>query len=132
MTTFPDSHRDLLDAPVASLTTLGADGSPEATLLWFLHDDGELKISLNTSRRKTKNLIRRPQVSLMIPDMANPYRYLEVRGNARTEPDDDYAFANRVGAKYGGADLSAHDGPGDGRVVVTIDPSKVYAVDMSA
>src|SRR5450755_4596915 len=130
MTTFPDSHRDLLEAQVASLATIGRDGFPQLTEIWFLLEDGELKLSLNTSRIKTRNLQERPQCSLLVLDLQNPYRYLEVRGNARIEPDDDYAFARRVGAKYD-ADLKVHDGPGDRRVVITIEPSNIYAVDMS-
>jgi PPOX class probable F420-dependent enzyme len=131
MTNFPDSHRDLLDAQVATLATIGGNGFPQLTEIWFLHDDGELKTSLNDSRLKTRNLQKRPQCSLFLLDLQNPYRYLEVRGNAKIEPDDDYAFANKLGAKYGGPDLSEHDKPGDGRVVVTIEPVNVYAVDMS-
>ncbi|MGH2859010.1 MAG: PPOX class F420-dependent oxidoreductase, partial [Solirubrobacteraceae bacterium] len=111
MTTFPESHRDLLDAEFATLATVGADGIPQLTEIWFLHADGELRLSLNTSRLKTRNLRRRPECSLLILDIANPYRYLEVRGRARVEPDDDYAFARRLGAKYD-ADLSVHDGAG--------------------
>jgi PPOX class probable F420-dependent enzyme len=130
MTTFPDSHHDLLDAQVATLATIGRDGLPQLTEIWFLFDDGELKLSLNTSRIKTRNLQERPQCSLLVLDLQNPYRYLEVRGSARIEPDDDYAFARRVGAKYD-ADLKVHDGPGDGRVIVAIEPANVYAVDMS-
>jgi PPOX class probable F420-dependent enzyme len=130
MTEFPESHRYLLDAQVATLATIGATGFPQLTEIWFLHDEGELKLSLNTSRLKTRNLRRRPQCSLLVLDLENPYRYLEVRGNARIEPDDDYAFARQLGAKYN-ADLSVHDGPGDSRVVVTIEPANVYAVDMS-
>ena len=62
--------------------------------------------------------------------MENPYGATSsVRGRAEIEPDDDYAFANKVGAKYD-ADLKVHDGPGDSRVVVTIVPSNVYAVNM--
>jgi PPOX class probable F420-dependent enzyme len=131
MTNFPDSHRDLLDAQVATFATIGDNGFPQLTEVWFLHDDGELKISLNDSRLKTRNLTKRPQCSLLLLDLQNPYRYLEVRGNAKIEPDDDYSFARRFGAKYGGADLSEHDKPGDKRVVVTIEPANVYAVDMS-
>jgi PPOX class probable F420-dependent enzyme len=131
MTNFPDSHRDLLDAQVATLATIGGNGFPQLTEIWFLHDDGELKTSLNDARLKTRNLQKRPQCSLFLLDLQNPYRYLEVRGNAKIEPDDDYAFANKLGAKYGGPDLSEHDKPGDGRVVVTIEPVNVYAVDMS-
>ena len=130
MTTFPESHRDLLVAPVASLATIGSDGYPQLTEIWFLHDDGELKLSLNTSRLKTRNLLKRPQCSLLLLDLQNPYRYLEVRGNARIEADDDYAFARRLGAKYN-ADLKVHDQPGDSRVAITIEPTNVYAVDMS-
>jgi PPOX class probable F420-dependent enzyme len=131
MTEFPASHADLLDAQVATLTTIGSDGLPQMTEVWFVHSDGELKMSLNTARLKTKNLRARPECGLLLLDLSNPYRYLAVRGRARVEPDDDYAFAAQVGAKYGGADLRKHDGPGDTRVVVTIEPVGVYPVDMS-
>jgi PPOX class probable F420-dependent enzyme len=131
MTTFPESHRDLLDSQVASLATIDDQGFPQVSEVWFLYADGEVKLSLNGSRHKTKNLVERPHCSLFVLDLANPYRYLEVRGSARIEPDDDYAFARAVGAKYGGADLKDHDQPGDHRVVVTIEPVKVHAVDMS-
>ena len=130
MTTFPDSHRDLLDAPVATLATIGKDGLPQLTEIWFLHDEGELKTSLNTSRLKTRNLQQRPECGLLILDLANPARYLSVRGRAEIAPDDDYAFAAKLGAKYD-ANVKDHDGPGEGRVVVTIVPANIYAVDMS-
>ena len=129
MTDFPESHADLLDGQFATLATLGADGVPQLTEVWFIHDDGELKLSLNTSRLKTRNLRKRPECSLFLLDLQNPYRYMDVRGRARVEPDDDYAFADRVGAKYG-ADLREHDAPEDGRVVVTIEPTKVFPVNM--
>jgi PPOX class probable F420-dependent enzyme len=131
MTTFPETHSALLDAPVATLATIGGDGLPQLTEVWFLHDEGELKTSLNTSRLKTRNLRERPECALLILDLEDPRRYLSVRGRAQIEPDDDYAFATKLGAKYG-ADLKVHDGPGDSRVVVTIVPANVYAVDMSA
>ncbi len=67
-------------------------------------------MSLNTSRKKTRNLRVRPQWSLLILDLANPYRYLEIRGSAGIQADDDYAFARKVGAKYD-ADLRVHDRP---------------------
>lgn len=130
MTHFPDSHRDLLEGRFASLATIGGEGFPQVTEVWFLYDDDELKLSLNTSRLKTRNLTRRPQCSLLLLDLSNPYRYLEVRGTARLEADDDYSFARQVGAKYE-ADLSEHDHPGESRVAVTIEPINVYAVDMS-
>jgi PPOX class probable F420-dependent enzyme len=131
-TEIPAAFTDLLDAQFATLATLGKDGGPQLTEVWFLFEDGKVKISLNDSRLKTKNLRARPLCSLFILDLANPFRYLDVRGTALLEPDDDYKFAERVGAKYGGADLRDHDAPGDRRVVVTIEPANVFAVDMSA
>ena len=132
MTTIPNSHRDLLDAPVATLATIDGNGFPQQTEMWFLYDEGELKTSLNDSRLKTRNLMKRPQCSVLVLDLANPSRYLVVRGTANIEPDDDYAFAQKLGAKYGGADVRDHDRPGEKRVVVTIEPVNVYAVDMNA
>ena len=129
MTTFPDSHRDLLDGQFGSFATIDDDGFPQVTEVWFLYEDGEVRISLNTTRKKTRNLAARPQCSLFLLDLANPFRYLEIRGNAQIEPDDDFTFAGRVGAKYG-ADLHAYDQAGDTRVVVTIEPVKIHPVDM--
>jgi PPOX class probable F420-dependent enzyme len=131
LTHFPATHTDLLDAEVATLVTIGADGYPQVTAIWFLYDDGELKTSLNSSRLKTKNLGERPQCTLFLLDVKNPYRYLSVTGDARLEPDPDYEFADKLGQKYGGANLREHDGPDDSRVVVTVEPVRVYAVDMS-
>jgi PPOX class probable F420-dependent enzyme len=130
MTDFPESHRYLLDAQVATLATIDGHGLPQLSEVWFLHDEGELKTSLNTSRAKTKNLSRRPQCSLLILDLENPYKYLEIRGHARIEPDDDYGFARKLGAKYG-ADVKEHDGPGESRVAITIEPTRIRPVDMS-
>ena len=129
MTTIPDSHRGLLSAQVGTLATVGPDGRPQQTEVWFLAEGDTVSISLNTSRQKTRNLMASPAVSFLILDLANPYRYLEIRGDAEITPDDDYVFADKVGAKYG-SDLRAHDQPGQSRVVVTIGPVRVNAVNM--
>lgn len=125
MPSIPESHQDLLDAQVATLATIGSDGRPQLTEVWFLAQDGQIKISLNNSRQKTKNLTRNPAATVLILDLANPYRYLEIRGDAEVVPDDDYSFAAQVGAKYGGEDLRDRDQPGDTRVTVTIHPTRV-------
>ena len=129
MPAIPPSHRDLLDGQVATLGTIGPDGRPQLSGVWFLADGDTVRLSLNTARQKTKNLRANPAASLFLLDLADPYRYLELRGEAETSPDDDYAFADRVGAKYN-ADLRDHDQPGQSRVVVTIHPVRVNAVNM--
>jgi PPOX class probable F420-dependent enzyme len=107
------------------LATIGQDEYPQVTALWFLFDKGTLKLSLNTTRQKLKNLQAHPECTFFILDTANPYRTLEVRARAEISPDTDYAFAKKLGAKYGGADLSANDRPGETRVVVSLRPIKV-------
>ena len=127
----PSTHADLLDAPVATLATVGADGRPQLSALWFLHEDGAVRMSLHEARQKTKNLRANPAANLFILDTANPGRYLELRGDVTIEADPDYAFADKVGAKYGGLDLRLFDGDDRRRVVVTINPVRVNAVDMT-
>ena len=123
----PDSHKDLLSAQVGVLGTIGASGRPQLSATWFLADGETVKISLNTARQKVKNLQADPKVSFLITDPGNPYKYVELRGDAEITPDDDYAFADKVGAKYGGSDLRERDQPGETRVVVTIKPVRVVA-----
>ncbi len=127
MITFPETHRDLLESDVAILATIGKGGIPQVTALWFLFDeDDTVKLSLNTARQKVKNLREHPECTLFILDRANPFRTLEIRARAEISPDDDYAFADKLGNKYH-ADLHKMDRPGEQRVLVTLRPIKVNA-----
>src|SRR5581483_5679140 len=103
MPEIPASHRDLLDSDFATLATIGPDGRPQVSEVWFLTEGEDVALSLNSSRQKTKNL--------------------------QVTPDDDHAFADKVDAKYG-ADHRDHDQPGQTRVKVTIRPVRINAVDM--
>src|SRR6266496_4981898 len=129
MPEIPASHRDLLDGGFGTLATIGPDGRPQLSEVWFLAEGDTVSLSLNTSRQKTKNLMANPAASFLILDLADPYRYLELRGDAEITPDDGYAFADRLGAKYQ-ADLRSRDHPGESRVKVTIHPTRINAVDM--
>jgi PPOX class probable F420-dependent enzyme len=126
----PDSHRDLLQGDFLTLATVGEDGYPQVSEVWFVAQGDQVAMSLNTRRQKVKNLETEPACTALLLDLQNPYRYLEIRGTAVVAPDDDRAFAEQVGAKYN-ADLREHDVPGDRRVVVRIVPAHINAVDMS-
>jgi PPOX class probable F420-dependent enzyme len=110
---------------VLTLATIGASGRPQLSNVWFVAEGDTIKMSLNTARQKVKNLQANPACSVIITGNP-PYRYLEVRGDAEITPDDDYEFADKVGAKYN-SDLRDRDEPGDTRVVVTIRPSRIVA-----
>jgi PPOX class probable F420-dependent enzyme len=123
---FPESFRELLESPgVCVLSTIEPDGTPQSSAVWYLlGDDGTVRLSLNSTRRKLQNLQRNPALSVLFIDPQNPDRTLELRGRAQLELDADRSFADRLGAKYG-ADLSVHDGPTDERYIVTVEPTRV-------
>ncbi len=131
VTTIPESHRDLLESDVAVLATIGSDMRPQLSAVWFLADDDAIRLSLNTSRQKVRNLRANPAMNLFILDRSAPTRYLEIRGDADLLDDPGYALADRVGQKYG-ADLRTFDAADSHRVAVTIRPTRVNAVDMAA
>ena len=99
----PESHRDLLEAPLtATLTTIDVHGRPQSTAVWYLVDEnGQLKGSVTSDRQKFKNLKRNPSCALFIIDPANPFRTLEVRADAQLEPDPDKAMVRKFAKAYG-------------------------------
>jgi PPOX class probable F420-dependent enzyme len=105
----PETLTDLLNgANTAVLTTVGADGLPQSTAVWYLFDeDGILKTSITVDRQKYKNLARHPRATLFILDPTNPYRTIEIRANVELTPDPDKAllpvFAEKVRRAGGGA-----------------------------
>ena len=123
---FPESHRDLLEAAnIAVLTAVTPNGQLQSTAIWYLlDDDGKLKMSSTGSRRKVRNLQLDPRVTMFFMDPTNPYRTLEVRGTATTALDDGLRIQNQLGAKYDD-DAASHDPPGTVRYVITVEPETV-------
>jgi PPOX class probable F420-dependent enzyme len=124
----PASHLDLLQTPgTAIFSTVTPSGAVQSTAVWYLlDDDGELKLSLSTARKKFRNLQTNPNATLFILDPTNPFRFVEVRATATVDADPAYAFRNKVGAHYG-ADVASFDAPDTVRVVVTLHPQRVNA-----
>ena len=60
-----------------------ATAGPQLPELWFLAEDDVIQVSLNTARAKVKNLQRNQGFSLLVLDLLNPFRYLELRGGRR-------------------------------------------------
>jgi PPOX class probable F420-dependent enzyme len=128
----PDTHQDLLITDIGILATLGKDGYPQVTALWFLFDDedGMVKLYLNTTRQKTRNLHHNQECTFFIIDRSNPLRTLEIRARAELKPDPDYNFVGKFDEKYS-ADIRKMDPRGQSRVLVTLFPVKVNATDLS-
>ncbi len=98
---FPRLTVVLLGGQFATLATVGPDGRPQLSEVWFLAEDDTIGLSLNPRGQKTRNLMANPAANLFLLDLVVPYRYLEIRGDAQISPDDDYFLADRLHAKYG-------------------------------
>ncbi len=125
MTTIPDSHRDLIEGThTAALVTVGADGRPQTTAVWYLWADERLQVSITTDRQKYRNLAARPGVGFFVLDPDDPWRSLEIRGDASITPDPEQELVVAIVEKHGG-DPTDYLRPEDERVIVTIHPTRV-------
>lgn len=78
----PDSHLDLFIRPVCgTLTTIGADGGPQSSLVWVDLDDGCVRFNTTLDREKGRNLLSNPRASLLLVDPENTARYVQIRGD---------------------------------------------------
>ena len=74
---------------VAVLVTIGADGRPVPTPIWYRYRDGLLYFRTETDAVKTENIRRDPRVSVCVQEERPPYKAVVVHGTAevREEPD---------------------------------------------
>ncbi|MCV5275419.1 pyridoxamine 5'-phosphate oxidase family protein, partial [Escherichia coli] len=67
MDTIPESHRDLLERPIlAVLATVQPDGQPQVTPVWADLHEGCVRINTAAGRQKHKNLLARPQATVLV------------------------------------------------------------------
>ena len=122
--TIPEGFRDILDGKsFAHWATIGPDGEPQSSPVWFDFDGEQILISQTKKRQKLRNVKRDPRVSVSILDPDNAYRYIELRGEVVDISDDeDNQFIDKMAKKYRGHDHYQWHQPGDERVVVRIQP----------
>jgi PPOX class probable F420-dependent enzyme len=129
----PQSHADLVSwdtRSFAHIATIGPDGEPQSSPVWFEWDGTHIKFSLTTGRQKYRNLQRDKRVSLSILDPDDAYRYIEIRGELdEIEPDPDIKFISRMAKKYKGLDVYPWHNPSDERVVMKIKPTKASGMN---
>ena len=123
----PDEFGPLLESrALALVSTLGPDGAPHTTPIWFLFEQGHLRFSLAEGRQKLRNLRRDPRLSVVVVDPARPTHYVELRGTAELRPDPELALERAVAIKYTGEHVDVEP-PGTQRFVVTVHVRRVTA-----
>ncbi|MDP9863159.1 MULTISPECIES: PPOX class F420-dependent oxidoreductase [Streptosporangium] len=118
--------RTLFDgANFATVTSLNADGSPQASVVWVKTDGDDIVFSTVRGRRKDRNFARDPRTTIVVVDHANPYRYAEVRGKVTVTEDPTGGLIDELSHKYTGKSWAeAH--PGVERLIVRVIPERVY------
>jgi PPOX class probable F420-dependent enzyme len=125
----PQSHVDLLEKPgFAHISTIGPDGEPQVSPVWYDWDGTYVLVSHTKERQKYRNVKRDDRVALSITDPENPYRYLEVRGPAEIEDDPEKTLIHKLAKKYLDKDQFPYDTEKDNRVIFRIRPSHVNAM----
>ena len=79
----PADHLDLLTRPICGvLTTMLPDGQPQSSLVWVDVDGGCARVNTTLERRKGRNLLATPKVSLLVVDPDDTARFIQIRGDA--------------------------------------------------
>lgn len=108
---------------LAQIATLGSDGGPSCTPVWFEWDGQVLRFSTTTKRQKYRNLQRDPRLVANVLDVDNPMSYVEIRGKAEFDITSGFAFIDHLAERYIGEDSYPWHEPGDVRVTVTLRPT---------
>ena len=134
----PPSHLDLVECPpVAALTTLMPDGSPQTSVVWCDFDGECVRVNTMKGFRKERNMRADARVTLLCYDPRRSLRYLEVQGTVveMTEVGAlehlDALASKYMGrpVRYFGECISASFGETETPVLCRIRPTHVMALD---
>ena len=129
MKLIPEDYRDLVadeTLAFAFLATIMDDGSPQVTPVWFNTEGETILINSAMGRVKDRNMRKRPQVALVLMDLEEPYRYLQIRGRVvEITSDGAQEHFDTLSIKYTGRPRKRPAPEGEQRVTYKIYPERV-------
>ncbi|HSW41886.1 MAG TPA: PPOX class F420-dependent oxidoreductase [Patescibacteria group bacterium] len=97
----PDSHLDLLARPIVGVfTTMLPDGQPQSSLVWVDYDGTCARVSTTLERRKGRDILANPSVSLLVVDPDDTSRFVQIRGNAELLTEGAEAHLDELARRY--------------------------------
>ena len=124
----PKVQKILNSKSLATLATIGANGEPHSSPMWFIWDGTYIKFTHTTERQKYQNIRRDPRVAISITDPDDPYTYAEFRGRVdKIENDPTGAFYDVLAKHYG----VPWGYSGDPRVVLYVKPEHIVGQNLS-
>lgn len=122
---------------MAVLATLRKDGSPHQTVVWYLYEDGEVKISITDTRAKYRHVMRDRRVSLAIVGGELPYKEIVFEGEAEVTDEGGHDVFRRLAIHYYGEEEGekyatySRDIAKDNRLVLHLVPRRIMAWDFA-
>jgi PPOX class probable F420-dependent enzyme len=132
MNLFDPESIEFLQGPwLMRLATIGPDGYPHVTPVWYLYENQRIFTSTEKDRVKFRNIARDNKMGASIDWEPRPYRGLSIKGIARVHETNIRERVREISARYVPADeVDAmvdwlFKGP---RVVLEIEPMSVVKV----
>ena len=125
----PDTLKAMLDGPTfATLVTLMADGSPQASTMWVDREGDRIRFNTADGRVKPRNMDRDPRVAVSLFATDDPYQAFSIRGRVvekRLEGADEHIDA--LAGKYLDVDEYPYRVPGEVRITYLIEADRIAA-----
>ena len=118
--------RKLAALPILVVIATRRDGGAvQLNPVWFELKDGFFWLNSNTRRTWPKNLQRDRELTMLLVDPTEPYRYAQIRGRLISLiPDPQHEFIDRLSRRYTGENFRELE-PGEHRVTFKIQPIAV-------
>ena len=92
-------ERFLRGRRVGVLATIGADGAPVVTPIWFIYRDGRFLMRTAEDSAKAQNVRRDPRASICVQDERAPYASVTAYGDASIE-EPEAALESEMPRRY--------------------------------
>lgn len=124
-----EKARTLLSNPnYLYVATVNPNGSPQVTPVWSDVSDGRVIFNTAIGRVKERNLRRDPRIGLSITAREDPWDKVDIRGRAVEFIEGEQAdrHIDDLSEKYTGKRPYPWRRPGERRVIVVVEPDRVY------
>jgi PPOX class probable F420-dependent enzyme len=111
----------------AHIGTVRSDGSVQVAPTWVDVQDGRPVVNSAEGRAWVRNLERDPRITVEVENTENPYEYVEIRGRvAELTREGADEHIDSLAKKYLGQDEYPYRQEGEQRVVIRVEPERVY------
>ncbi len=112
----------------AVLSTLGRQGEPITSAVWYGFHEGDIVVSTPAARPKARNVRTDARLSFIVDTKERPYRGVAIEGEGEVLEDRDHVILRAIGERYLGPlmpDWMRQRTEGQARVAIRIRPTRV-------